>query len=93
MSLEDEAYVDDIPFNTKSIFGNSIRYETLNLKLNDEPSVNDISFDTFVVFQRSMNQSDNQLNNLPDEDYIDDIPFDTFLVAAVYISKGITTMQ
>ncbi len=62
--MEEETYIDDIPFDTKTIFYNNI------IKLEEEKSIDDIPFDTKTIFY-------NNIIKLEEEKSIDDIPFDT----------------
>lgn len=87
-TLEDEKYIDDIPFNTELVstqmyFGNSyLNPMENNFQLNDEEYINDIPFDTEKIYWAcSFNQNCGSVDpasvTLEDEDYIDDIPFNT----------------
>lgn len=63
-TLEEEAYVEDIPFNTTAlVYGKAI-------SMPEEEYVDDIPFNTAIVAMQAGAQ-------LPDEAYVDDIPFDT----------------
>ncbi len=87
--LEEEKYVNDIPFNTKIIVENPpdfYSYSSLinySIKLEDEEYVEDIPFNTNSVL--NLYKANQLINNVKsyseiittEEGYIDDIPFDT----------------
>jgi hypothetical protein len=82
--MEDEAYVDDIPFNTKSISDN---YK-MDLALNeayanaDEAYVDDIPFDTeSIVINTLFEEAMNTDLTFEDEAYVDDIPSSILQIA------------
>jgi len=62
--LEDEAYVDDIPFDTREVVF------TLSTDMEEEAYVNDIPFDTRTVALSAGTE-------LEEEAYVNDIPFNT----------------
>ena len=70
IDLADEAYVNDIPFNTEMIANqamlNGVDY------LEEEAYVDDIPFDTKKIYYDSM--TDQITAEYQNEDYIDDIP-------------------
>ncbi len=92
ISLADEMYVNDIPFDTHAIFNDSAENKELKMKLQDESCVDDILFDTFVIFERNVAPIHSKFKTLPDEEYIDDIPFDTSVVATNMKLSGMVTM-
>ena len=59
-AFEDEEYIDDIPFDTKSIADNYLFQESLNVsyEFEDEAYVDDIPFDTYQIVLR---QTDNMV--------------------------------
>jgi len=93
-TLEEEAYIDDIPFNTEVVtdemfWGYAYLNPTNNkYLLEDEDFVNDIPFDTEKVYWECMfNCSEKAVDlaslNLDEETYIDDIPFNTQKIFAI----------
>jgi len=84
-TISDEAYIDDIPFNTRAIAGNILVSETFFEKhalLPEECYVNDIPFDTEEI--ASKGSYPGRVFSLPipvEEAYVDDIPFSTEQVA------------
>ena len=79
IELEEENYIDDIPFNTENIVSNIPCYSVvpLVLTLEDENYINDIPFSTKNVYDSLMLNSFPNNFQLDDETYINDIPFDT----------------
>lgn len=79
--VEEEDYINDIPFNTAEIAMKSF-YVNL-VKPEEEAFVNDIPFDTQIVV------AIHSFTNLPilieEEAYVDDIPFDTEAIAKEYL--------
>lgn len=71
-NLEEEAYIDDIPFDTECVSKNCIYQKAIaeNFDFEEEASINDIPFETEKIVM---------INEyyFEDESYIDDIPFDT----------------
>ena len=74
--ITEEAYINDIPFDTYKVAVESI-LEGEELQLKDEAYINDIPFDTKVI-------ADKYLLNMKvktlDETYIDDLPFNTAII-------------
>ena len=66
IKLEEETYIDDIPFNTSYVASAAAVYE-----MEEEAYVDDIPFNTVLVVNYEME----------DEASIDDIPFDTEAIA------------
>ncbi len=79
-ALQDDAYIDDIPFNTFNISVEAM-YKLAFSKtftLPDETYINDIPFDTQkIAAEYRYNEAIKKTFYLEDEGYIDDIPFDT----------------
>ncbi len=63
--LEEEMYIDDIPFNTSGIF---------NLEMDSNKSDADQAFRQKMMKVKELMKVDFQLD---DEEYVDDIPFET----------------
>jgi hypothetical protein len=94
--LEEEAYINDIPFSTAEVVANYLYEKALSetFEFEEEAYIDDIPFDTYEV---AMNcRYENYLKNVfvfEDEEYIDDIPFDTeeifneVFFTVVYYSK------
>ncbi|MDY0078451.1 MAG: hypothetical protein RBR87_14380 [Bacteroidales bacterium] len=76
----DEAYVNDIPFDTKQIF-DSVQYQeaiTASFIPNEESFIDDIPFDTKKVALQYLADSAMEIKfNMPEEQAINDIPFNT----------------
>lgn len=75
-NFEEEAYIDDIPFDTECVSKNCIYQKALLVAYDfeEESYVDDIPFDTETV-------AINQEFHFDDENYIDDIPFNTKKIA------------
>ncbi|MCF8302512.1 MAG: hypothetical protein K9I94_04480 [Bacteroidales bacterium] len=82
--LEDECTVDDIPFDTRTVFLNVIKGDSTFqqvFKMEEESPVNDIPFNTEVIAREAMasrgySATDNPFM-LEEEASVNDIPFDT----------------
>lgn len=83
-SIEDESYINDIPFDTRAVAFKSLYINIA--KPEAEAYINDIPFDTYKV----VNLLKSSLKDIhPEEEaYIDDIPFNTADVAADYALKA-----
>jgi hypothetical protein len=82
ITLNDESYIDDIPFNTAEIAAQKMEKADLSMfVLKEEAYIDDIPFDTKAIAGKLI--IDKSLTNfsLLDEQYIDDIPFNTERVA------------
>ena len=97
-SLEEESYIDDIPFDTEKIYKRACCYYkhygryTADLTLRDEDYIEDIPFNTVEIASTAMNGSFlmrpcQQTFFMPEEFYIDDIPFNTEEVVADSLEK------
>ncbi|PKP32741.1 MAG: hypothetical protein CVT99_03480 [Bacteroidetes bacterium HGW-Bacteroidetes-16] len=76
-ALPEEAYIDDIPFNTGQIFDSLYDVSlTDTYQLTDENYISDIPFNTAEVAADSV-EFDTNTFTLESETYIDDIPFST----------------
>ncbi len=80
-SLTEEAYIDDIPFNTEEIAGTLTNPTDLTLfTLEEEPYIDDIPFNTEAIAQSLQMKADYEramaeVFPLKAENYINDIPF------------------
>ena len=94
--LEEEAYINDIPFSTEEIAANYLYEKALSetFEFEEEAYIDDIPFDTYEVAKNY--RYEKYLKNafvFEEEKYIDDIPFDTEEVfnevffTVVYYSK------
>lgn len=86
-NFEEEAYINDIPFNTECVSKNCLYQKALLeiYMLDAEQYINDIPFDTELIKAQNKNVSIMQLDfEFEEESYIDDIPFDTFTLAHKY---------
>ncbi len=80
LPLMNEAYVNDIPFNTSVIAAINTPGSAISnaLELTSETYVNDFPFDTRAVAEKeSRNLSVLPLLTPEDEPYVNDLPFDT----------------
>jgi len=86
--LEDEMYIDDIPFDTEMIVESYLESNDITLPLDmnfvleDEEYIDDIPFNTELIAKAYLENSsslshDEIVFTLDEEEYIDDIPFDT----------------
>lgn len=83
-NMEEEAYINDIPFDTGEVKVNCLYNRAIaeNFEMEEESYIDDIPFNTGNIAVNGM--SLNAMNvefDLPEENYIDDIPFSTKLVA------------
>ncbi|PLX11184.1 MAG: hypothetical protein C0598_08750 [Marinilabiliales bacterium] len=83
LEMENEEYINDIPFNTEKIAGQMILENALSTEFSiEEENVNDIPFDTYEIAAGKMQEiAMNKDFELQDESYINDIPFNTNLIA------------
>jgi hypothetical protein len=81
-ALTEEAYVNDIPFNTWEIAVEAI-FDGDEMQLKEEPYVDDIPFDTKKVACRAMLD---QMMESRGEVNIDDIPFSTEKIYCEHIA-------
>jgi len=97
-SLEEESYIDDIPFDTEKIYKRACCYYkhygqySADLTLGEEDYIEDIPFSTIEIASSVMNgtylmKSGPQTFFLPEEPYIDDIPFKTEEIIADSLEK------
>lgn len=82
VNFKDEAYIDDIPFNTEIVFNEVMNPE---FDFEDETYINDIPFNTEklvkeYVYAKAITTEFKMI----DETYIDDIPFCTYAVVSTY---------
>ncbi|NTV83082.1 MAG: hypothetical protein HGA23_02130 [Bacteroidales bacterium] len=82
----EEAYVDDIPFNTYEIAVEAM-IEGDELKLNEEPYVNDIPFDTRAIASQYLLR---KIEKNSDEVNVNDIPFSTEKVMLENLTAQLT---
>jgi len=79
-NLKDEAYINDIPFNTRSVAASYLTKEAFFMSgqgIGDEAYVDDIPFDTHKIASEYLAKQSAQLPALSDEAYVDDLEFDT----------------
>ena len=82
--FEDEAYINDIPFNTECIVKNCIYRKAIAViyDFEEEAYVEDIPFNTEIVTAENNFETALKIDfEMDDEAYIDDIPFDTYSIA------------
>ncbi len=89
--MQEEAYIDDIPFNTASIF-DSLQKASLSrsgLVLKEEAYIDDIPFNTaLVVANYHCCEAMKQQFAMQPEPYINDIPFNTSKIARQAMSNA-----
>ncbi len=84
--MQDEKYIDDIPFNTKTIFDSIQKDNDPAIVMKEEAYINDIPFDTEQIVAQYRSDSAMQVNyELPEEETINDIPFNTLYIASKMI--------
>jgi hypothetical protein len=97
-SMEEESYIDDIPFDTEKIYKRACCYYkhygrySADLTLGEEPYIEDIPFSTIEIASAVMNgtylmKPCQHTFFLMEEPYIDDIPFKTEEVIADSLEK------
>lgn len=80
--FEDEAYVDDIPFDTEMVVH---LLTNSDFNFDEEAYVDDIPFNTADISRQWLfEQAMMQEFNLNEEAYVNDLPFDTEQIAANY---------
>jgi len=82
--MEQEQYIDDIPFNTEEIASQIILENAINQDFSiNEENVNDIPFNTFDIASRKLYELALVKDfDLEEEAYIEDIPFNTQLIVS-----------
>lgn len=90
IDFEDEAYINDIPFDTKCVSA-MCKYKKAILveyEMEEESYVDDIPFDTEKISTVSQFKRAQETEfDFEDEAYIDDIPFETSEVTQVYLQS------
>jgi hypothetical protein len=83
--LNEEKYINDIPFNTNKIASQSLYLHAVNQQFEmEEEVIDDIPFDTYeIAKQEILRLSLAKEFSLEDEEYINDIPFDTEEIANI----------
>ncbi len=87
ITLREEAYIDDIPFNTELVVRDffSRQFVADTLRPDTEEYVNDIPFDTHAILAKMHSDSATSVRYQPAAElYIDDIPFRTELIVNRY---------
>lgn len=90
LTMKDEAYIPDIPFNTSEIFQNFLASDTNCIFLHqaEEAYVDDIPFDTYKIASQYLCQKAMQKSfKMKDEAYVNDIPFNTQTIAKPYLQN------
>lgn len=89
IDFDEEAYIDDIPFNTEWVVSELM---TLTIDFEEEAYVDDIPFNTANIvanYNYILNTAVNY--KMEDENYIDDIPFSTQnVVEAIAYKKAVS---
>lgn len=87
LKMQDEEFINDIPFNTATIAVESARDHLFGfeLVLHEEEYINDIPFSTQQLAKQHISEIEmNRIFQLEEESYIDDIPFDTAVVKSTF---------
>ena len=88
--FEEEAYINDIPFNTKCVASmcNYKKAILVEYEMEEEAYINDIPFDTEKISAESNSKKALEIDfDFEEEAYIDDIPFETSEVTQVYLQS------
>lgn len=82
--MEEENYINDIPFSTEKIANQTILDNALNEEFTfEEESINDIPFNTFEVASEKLYEIAIAKDfDLEEEVFVEDIPFNTQLVVS-----------
>ncbi len=86
ITLHEEAYINDIPFDTGMVVAEARVQDALQgtFHLEDEKYIDDIPFDTRAIAGKACTEAAGEIHfPLEEEPYINDIPFDTSLIVAV----------
>jgi hypothetical protein len=84
LNIEDENYINDIPFDTHEIYNDIVdRADLMMFDFEEEAYINDIPFDTKCItadceYEKALQEE----FSFDEESYIDDIPFDTECITA-----------
>lgn len=79
INFEDEAYINDIPFNTEAIYSKVVlERNMIDYELHEEAYINDIPFSTETIAEETLYElAIAEEFTFDEEAYIDDIPFST----------------
>lgn len=82
-TFEDEAFINDIPFDTELVCEQILIEETLNLfQFEEEEYIDDIPFNTSEIAASTKNNEIEEMTfTFEEEAYINDIPFNTQKIA------------
>jgi len=82
--MEQEQYIDDIPFNTEKVASQIILENAINQEFSlTEENINDIPFNTYEVASEKLYELAMAKDfDLEEEAFVEDIPFDTQLVVS-----------
>ena len=84
LNIEEENYINDIPFDTYEIYNDIVdRVDLMKFDFEEEAYINDIPFDTKCItvdcgYEKALQEE----FSFEEESYIDDIPFDTECITA-----------
>jgi len=79
--LEEENYINDIPFNTAcvTVQCHYLKALKVDFRLKEEPYIDDIPFDTHqAVLQAIYGAAIEEVYNFNEEEYVDDIPLEIY---------------
>lgn len=82
--MEQEQYIDDIPFNTEKIAKQTILENAINQDFSiNEENVNDIPFNTFDIASHKLYELAQEKEfDMEKEAFVEDIPFNTQLIVS-----------
>jgi hypothetical protein len=89
LTIADENYIHDIPFNTNEIYNEIlISSGVLDFDFNEEAYINDIPFNTECITVDCLYEKAVEVTfEMEEESYINDIPFDTECITAECLYK------
>lgn len=88
--MEQESYIDDIPFNTELVASQALYEQAISVEfyLEEEGYIDDIPFDTETISKVCLSFLGMEEEfHMELEEYIDDIPFNTSKIALEYSIK------
>jgi hypothetical protein len=89
---DDEAYINDIPFNTETVAGEVQFDRTYGFIMEEEDYIDDIPFDTkAIAYDICCDRELKEKYSFEEEAYIDDIPFDTEKIYNQLLRAGNTS--
>ncbi len=91
IKFDDEAYIDDIPFDTEMIVNGIL---TPEFDFEDESYIDDIPFNTACVTANCLyKKATSVVFELNEDEYVDDLPFSTLEIAQKYNFKQAVSVE